>query len=44
MMIEKEWDAQFGLYSAERENVFSRAIEIILNLGEIEKPKYLDLD
>nr|CBH37844.1 iron-sulfur cluster-binding protein [uncultured archaeon] len=44
MMIEKEWDAQFGLYSAERENAFSRAIEIILNLGEIEKPKYLDLD
>ncbi len=44
LLIEKEWDAQFGLYSVERENAFSRAIEIILNLGEIEKPKYLDLD
>ncbi len=44
MMIDKMWDAQFGLYSVERENAFSRAIEIILNLGEIEKPKYLDLD
>ena len=44
LMIEKKWDAQFGLYTAERENAFSRAVDIILNLGEIEKPKYLDLD
>ena len=44
LMIEKEWNAQFGLYTTERENAFSRAIDIILNLGEIEKPKYLDLD
>jgi heterodisulfide reductase subunit A-like polyferredoxin len=44
LLIEKEWNAQFGLYIAERENAFSRAIDIILNLGEIEKPKYLDLD
>jgi Fe-S-cluster-containing hydrogenase component 2 len=44
LLIEKEWAAQFGLYSAERENAFSRALEILSNLGAIEKPKYLDLD
>ena len=44
LLIEKEWAAQFGLYSAERENAFSSAIEIIANSGTIEKPKYLDLD
>jgi heterodisulfide reductase subunit A-like polyferredoxin len=44
LLIEKEWNAQFGIYTVERENALSRAIDIILNLGEIEKPKYLDLD
>jgi len=46
MVIGNEWKgpAQFGIYIAERGNALSKALDIVSNLGEIGKEKYLDLD
>lgn len=47
LVIEKEWKGspQFGIHiAADYEDALGKALDVVSNLGEIEKKKYLDLD
>ncbi len=47
LVIDKEWEGptQFGIYRAENyEDALKKALDVVSNLGEIEKAKYLSLD
>ncbi len=42
---EWKWSTQFGIYiAADYEDALSKALELVSNLGEIKKRKYLELD